>query len=92
MSAQDEEKTNDAEQPAAPEATEEEQQQARQMDAAYEDRPTAVMPGSGGTIAGTVVNDWLDEQGNPKFGEPGKDPHEQDGSADDAAAREEPPD
>jgi hypothetical protein len=34
---------------------------------AYEDRPTLVLPGSGGTISGTAVNDWLDEDGNPKY-------------------------
>jgi hypothetical protein len=33
---------------------------------AREDRPTAVMSGSGKTITGTVVNDWLDDAGNPK--------------------------
>ena len=32
---------------------------------AYEDRPTVVLPGSGGMVSGTAVNDWLDEDGNP---------------------------
>jgi hypothetical protein len=36
---------------------------------AYEDRPTLVLPGSGGMVSGTAVNDWLDEDGNPKFEE-----------------------
>jgi len=26
-----------------------------------------VLPGSGKTITGTAVNDWLDQGGNPKF-------------------------
>ena len=32
-----------------------------------EQRPTVIMPGSGGTVAGTAVNEWLDDDGNPKF-------------------------
>ncbi|WP_415823518.1 hypothetical protein [Mycobacterium basiliense] len=36
------------------------------MMTAYEDRPTLVLPGSGGMITGTAVNDWLDESGDPK--------------------------
>jgi hypothetical protein len=31
------------------------------------DRPTLVLPGSGGMVSGTAVNDWLDENGNPKY-------------------------
>jgi hypothetical protein len=30
-----------------------------------EDRPTVVLPGSDGTISGTAINDWLDDDGNP---------------------------
>jgi hypothetical protein len=37
---------------------------AKEMARAYEDRPTAVLPGSDGTVAGTAINDWLDD-GNP---------------------------
>ena len=33
------------------------------MMTAYEDRPTVVLPGSGGAVSGTAVNDWLDEDG-----------------------------
>ena len=33
---------------------------------AYEDRPTLVLPGTGGSVSGTAVNDWLDDDGNPK--------------------------
>ena len=35
---------------------------------AYQDRPTLVLPGTGGTVSGTAVNNWLDEDGNPKYG------------------------
>lgn len=38
------------------------------MAKAYEDRPTVVLPGSHGTVAGTAVGEWLDEDGNPKYG------------------------
>lgn len=27
-----------------------------------------MLPGSGGAISGTAVNDWIDEDGNPKYG------------------------
>lgn len=41
---------------------------AREMTKAYEDRPTAVLPGSGNTVTGTAVNEWLDEEGRPIYG------------------------
>jgi hypothetical protein len=44
-------------------------EKARKMMRAYDgDRPTVVLPGSHGTVSGTAINDWLDEDGNPKFG------------------------
>jgi hypothetical protein len=43
---------------------------------AYDDeRPTAVLPGTGATITGVAVTEWLDDEGNPKFG---KDKHQED--------------
>jgi hypothetical protein len=50
-----------------PEPDQEAKAEAAKMMTAYEDRPTLVLPGSGKTIAGTAVDDWLDEDGNPKF-------------------------
>jgi hypothetical protein len=50
------------------EVTESAKKQAAEMMEAYEDRPTAVLPGSGNTVTGTAVNDWLDDDGNPKYG------------------------
>lgn len=51
-----------------PEVKEEHQEQAKEMRKEYvEERPTVIMPGSGGTVAGTAVNEWLDDDGNPKF-------------------------
>ncbi|MEZ0359591.1 hypothetical protein CRM90_06995 [Mycobacterium sp. ENV421] len=41
---------------------------AKEMMTAYEDRPTAVLPGSDNTVTGTAVNDWLDEEGQPLYG------------------------
>ena len=39
------------------------------MQAAYDDdRQTAVLPGTDGTITGVAINEWLDDDGNPKFG------------------------
>jgi len=50
------------------EVTESAKKQAEEMSKAYDDRPTAVLPGSHGTISGTAINDWLDENGQPKYG------------------------
>ncbi|MFN8226992.1 MAG: hypothetical protein U0R18_09785 [Mycobacterium sp.] len=51
-----------------PEVTDDAKEAAADMARAYEDRPTVVLPGSHGTVSGTAVNDWLDEDGNPKYG------------------------
>jgi hypothetical protein len=53
-----------------PEPDQEAKDKAANMMKSYEDdRPTLVLPGSGKTITGTAVGDWLDEDGNPKFGD-----------------------
>ncbi len=41
---------------------------AKEMAKAYEDRPTAVLPGSDRTVTGTAVNEWLDDDGQPIYG------------------------
>ena len=52
-----------------PELSEEGKEKVRQMQQAYDDdRPTAVLPGTDGTITGVAINEWLDDEGNPKFG------------------------
>jgi hypothetical protein len=33
----------------------------------YLNRPTVVLPGTHGTVSGTAINDWLDENGQSKF-------------------------
>jgi hypothetical protein len=53
-----------------PEVTDEHQEKAQEMRKEYvEQRPTVIMPGSGGTVAGTAVNEWLDDDGSTKFGD-----------------------
>jgi hypothetical protein len=53
-----------------PEVKEEHEEKAQEMRKEYvEQRPTVIMPGSGGTVAGTAVNEWLDDDGSPKFGD-----------------------
>ena len=37
---------------------------------AYKEKPTIVLPGTGGSVSGTAVNEWLDEDGNPKHETP----------------------
>ncbi|MDT5104753.1 MAG: hypothetical protein QOI25_2266 [Mycobacterium sp.] len=57
-----------------PEVTDEHRAKAKAMVDAYdEDRPTVTMPGTGGAVAGTAVNDWLDDDGNPKFSDQSED-------------------
>ena len=52
-----------------PELSEEGKEKVRRMQEAYDDdRPTAVLPGTDGTITGVAINEWLDDEGNPKFG------------------------
>ena len=51
-----------------PEPDEHARAAAKEMAKAYEDRPTAVLPGSDGTVTGTAINEWLDDDGNPIYG------------------------
>ncbi|MGD9618920.1 MAG: hypothetical protein AB7G47_00535 [Mycolicibacterium sp.] len=46
-----------------PDVTDQHRESARQMTREYvEDRPTTTLPGSGGTVSGTAVSDWVDEK------------------------------
>lgn len=49
-----------------PEPDEDDKKEAAKMMEAYEDKPTIVLPGTGGSVSGTAVNEWLDEDGNPR--------------------------
>ena len=52
-----------------PEPDEEDKEKAAEMMTAYKERPTLVLPGTGGAVSGTAVGDWLDDDGNPKYGD-----------------------
>ncbi|WP_029110661.1 hypothetical protein [Mycobacterium sp. URHD0025] len=57
-----------------PRVTEEHHKQAERVMQSYDDdRPTVTLPGSGGTVSGTAVNDWVDDDGNPIYGRPEHD-------------------
>lgn len=51
-----------------PEVDDSARAKAKEMAKAYEDRPTAVLPGSDRTVTGTAVNEWLDDDGQPIYG------------------------
>ncbi|MGH3675182.1 MAG: hypothetical protein ACRDU5_05490 [Mycobacterium sp.] len=56
-----------------PEVKEEHKQAAKEIAEEYDEaRPTVKLPGSEGTVAGTAVADWLDDEGNPKYGDQSK--------------------
>lgn len=55
-----------------PEVGEHARAEAKEMARAYEDRPTVVLPGSDGAVSGTAVNDWLDDDGQPIYGNDNK--------------------
>ncbi|MDT7766826.1 MAG: hypothetical protein QOC63_6246 [Mycobacterium sp.] len=51
-----------------PEVTDEHKQKAKEMAKAYdENRPTTTLPGSGGTISGTAVTEWVDDEDKGKI-------------------------
>lgn len=51
-----------------PEVTDEHKEKAKEMRKDYEEeRATVTMPGTDGAVSGTAVNDWIDDDGNPKF-------------------------
>ena len=67
---QDSDQQGDRPRTEKPEVTDEHEEKAKEMRKEYvEQRPTVIMPGSGGTVAGTAVNEWLEDDGSPKFGD-----------------------
>jgi hypothetical protein len=67
------EQHEDREMTEKPEVTEEHENIAKDMMKEYdENRPTVTLPGSDGTVAGTAVADWLDDDGNPKYSDESK--------------------
>jgi hypothetical protein len=51
------------------ELSEEGKKEVQRMQATYDDeRETVALPGTDNTITGVAINEWLDDDGNPKFG------------------------
>lgn len=61
---------DDREPTEKPEPDEDDKQKAAEMMEAYKEKPTLVLPGTGGSVSGTAINEWLDDEGNPKFEAP----------------------
>src|SRR5690349_3303121 len=60
--------------PSADDLSDEGKEKVEQMARAYDDnRETAILPGTDNTITGVAVNEWLDDDGNPKFGKDEQD-------------------
>ena len=59
---------SDSREPATekPEPDDEDKEKAAEMMEAYKERPTLILPGTGGAVSGTAVGNWLDDDGNPK--------------------------
>jgi hypothetical protein len=52
-----------------PELSEEGKEAVQRMQHAHDDeRQTVALPGTDNTITGVAINEWLDDDGNPKFG------------------------
>jgi hypothetical protein len=69
-----------------PEPDDKAKEKASEMMSSYEDRPTLVLPGTGGAVSGTAVGEWLDDEGNPKaLGDDDAPAAKADESADDKA-------
>lgn len=71
-----------------PEPDKDDKQAAARMMESYKDKPTVILPGSGATVTGTAVNDWLDEEGNPRYQVPDNAGSEYDAKADEARGDE----
>jgi hypothetical protein len=51
------------------ELSQEGKEEVKRMRATYDDeRETVALPGTDNTITGVAINEWLDDDGNPKFG------------------------
>jgi hypothetical protein len=62
-----------------PPVTEENRKEGERVMKSYDDtRPTVVLPGSGGTVSGTAVSDWVDDEGNPIYGTAKQDKADED--------------
>lgn len=66
------------------ELSEEGRKRVHEMVEAYEDKPTVALPGTDGTISGSAITEWLDDEGNPKFGDPAEHPFAEDRDEEDS--------
>ncbi|MGA8544502.1 MAG: hypothetical protein WB785_04505 [Mycobacterium sp.] len=72
------------------ELSDEGKEKVRKMQEAYDDdRPTSVMPGTNKTITGVAVTEWLDDEGNPKFGKEEQQEKEKEQEKDEHEGKEE---
>jgi hypothetical protein len=67
------------------ELSEEGKEEVKRMRATYDDdRETVALPGTDNTITGVAINEWLDDDGNPKFGKDEQQEQEDDKQQQDA--------
>jgi len=67
------------------ELSEEGKEEVKRMRATYDDdRDTVALPGTDNTITGVAINEWLDDDGNPKFGKDEQQEQEDDKQQQDA--------
>ena len=67
------------------ELSEEGKEEVKRMQATYDDdRETVALPGTDNTITGVAINEWLDDDGNPKFGKDEQQEQEDDKQQQDA--------
>ena len=60
--------TSDQQLTEKPEVTDEHREKAKKVAEANPDnQPTTTLPGTGGTVAGTAVSDWVDEEDKGKI-------------------------
>jgi hypothetical protein len=63
MSTEEPQRSKSGQLTEKPEVTDEAKDKAKEMTKAYdESRPTSTLPGSEGTVSGTAVTDWIDEE------------------------------
>jgi hypothetical protein len=64
----DEQRSESGQLTEKPEVTDEAKEKAKEMAKSYnDDLQTTTLPGSGGTVAGTAVTDWVDEEDKGKI-------------------------
>jgi plasmid rolling circle replication initiator protein Rep len=64
----DPERTDSGQLTEKPEVTDDAKEKAKEMAKSYnDDLQTTTLPGSGGTVSGTAVTDWVDEEDKGKI-------------------------